>query len=101
MKNRIKTILILSAVFVYVWAITHVLTDFETKKKTENLGKFSTSIKVLMETAYAEGQKDALKGNIKIKSINFGRYVWTKSPWVDGSKTITDTLKVNEDGHFR
>lgn len=34
-----------------------------------------------MEQGYFEGQRDAMKGDWKIKKVNDSCYVWVKSPW--------------------
>lgn len=48
-----------------------------------------------MESAYAEGQMDAIKGDLKIKydSVNKTWY-WIKSPWNDGTTPIYDINKL-------
>lgn len=40
----------------------------------------------LAEKSYFEGQRDALKGDIRIKLNKDSTYIWTKSPW-DNNKT--------------
>jgi hypothetical protein len=58
--------------------------------------KLVTSIQTLvissMEKAYAEGQADAIKGDVRIQKLNDSTYIWTKSPWDSGMKSLTDTL---------
>lgn len=56
---------------------------------TENKKELSTiedtltnAIKMGMEYAYFEGQKDALEGDVRIKKVN-GNWEWSKSPWDD------------------
>lgn len=43
-------------------------------------------IVIACEYAYFEGQKDAIKGDIRIAvdSSSLNGYKWTKSPWDDG-----------------
>ena len=36
---------------------------------------------VLLENAYAEGQSDALGGDVRIKNVNDSLVVFVKSPW--------------------
>lgn len=70
-----------------------------TKEINENRSdKIQLLLRSALEKAYAEGQIDAINGDIRIKSINFGRYVWVKSPWDSGEKVIKDTLYRNENG---
>lgn len=40
-----------------------------------------------LEKAYYEGQKDALKGDIRIMYTN-GKWIWVKSPWDDGNRPL-------------
>jgi hypothetical protein len=40
----------------------------------------------LLEEAYYEGQKDALKGDIRISPRDDTSYVWIKSPWNSGKE---------------
>jgi hypothetical protein len=51
------------------------------------------------EYAYSEGQKDALKGDYKIKYDSTNKtWYWIKSPWID--KTIP-TYDLNGDPLFK
>ena len=44
-----------------------------------------TDLKQALEQAYFEGQKDVLNNDIRIKLNNDSCYIWTKSPWDDGT----------------
>lgn len=46
------------------------------------------SLVYVSEKAYFEGQVDALKGDIRIKSNVDSCYYWIKSPWDNGDKPI-------------
>ena len=48
----------------------------------------SSGIKKVMEKAYFEGQRDAMKGDWKIKKTDDSCYVWVKSPWRVESEPI-------------
>jgi hypothetical protein len=54
-----------------------LLTDKKTLEK---------ELHILGEKIYFQAQKDALEGNILIKLNSDSVYVWTKSPWTDGTK---------------
>lgn len=41
-----------------------------------------------LEQAYFEGQKDALENDIRIKINENNRWIWIKSPWVDGRQPV-------------
>ena len=91
------TVLSLYVAFMIVFiGILRANSNKEIKKK-DNV---EIILKSALEKAYASGQKDALDGDIRIKSIDFGRYVWIKSPWDSGNKAITDTLKLDSKGNF-
>lgn len=42
---------------------------------------WNRTIKMTAERGYFEGQRDAIKGDIRIKSDS--PYTWLKSPWAD------------------
>ena len=44
------------------------------------------------EYAYAQGQVDAIRGDIRITQINDSTYTWNKSPWESGEAPIKDTI---------
>lgn len=98
MKNTIGYIILLAffiSVMVFIGRLTvnstnEIERDIKNNVNTENL------IRSAMEKAYAEGQYDAINGDIRIKSINFGRYVWIKSPWNSKAKPVTDTIKIDK-----
>lgn len=102
MKKNIAIIVLLLyfiSTIVLIWRQV-VISTKEIKGHEKNVDKIEFILKSELEKAYAEGQKDALNGDIKIKSINFGRYVWIESPWDNGRKPINDTLKIKGDGNF-
>ena len=70
MEDIFKTILVVGSIWLLVVVFGHWIDD---------------RTRVKMETAYAEGQMDAKKGDYKIRydSIHSVWY-WTGSPWVSG-----------------
>ena len=42
----------------------------------------------IIEEAYFEGQKDALSGDVRISKTREGCWIWTKSPWDNGTSPI-------------
>lgn len=104
MKKNIAIILILLYFILLIVLVGRqiIISTKEIKEHEKNADNIEIILKSELEKAYAEGQKDALNGDIKIKSINFGRYVWIKSPWDDGRKPINDTLIINKNnGNFK
>ncbi len=64
-------------------------------KTSEDINKLESSLKGIedlyyteLESAYFEGQKDAIEGDLRIKKID-SCYVWTKSVWDDTKKPNT------------
>lgn len=51
-------------------------------------GERGEILRGLLEMAYFEGQKDAIEGDIRIKLMEDSIYVWSKSPWEDGTKPV-------------
>lgn len=51
-------------------------------------------IKLEVEKAYFKGQYDAINGNVRIKMGPDSIYVWSKSPWTDGSPAIYKPGKI-------
>lgn len=43
----------------------------------------------ITEKAYFDGQKDAIRGDIRIQLNKDSIYVWVKSPWNSGSRPIS------------
>lgn len=50
-----------------------------------NKEKAIEAILIQCEKAYFEGQKDAINGDIRIKFNSDSCYIWTKSPWDNGT----------------
>ena len=51
------------------------------------------TIYIMAETAYFEGQKDAINGDIRIVQVkdtikDTVKWVWTKTPWDNGRAPI-------------
>jgi len=61
-----------------------LLSGCQCDKQLINVKATEQNIKEGLEGAYFEGQCDALEGDIRIKKIDDGCYVWLKSPWDDG-----------------
>ena len=57
----------------------------ESGKAVKKARLSDTPVGRAMEEAYFEGQRDALEGKLKIKATSEG-YVWTESPWDNGSE---------------
>lgn len=72
-----KKLLIISTVFLS--SCTPLFYNEEEIKKELN---------IIVEKAYFEGQKDALEKDIRIKLNRDSVYIWTKSPWDDGTLPI-------------
>lgn len=64
----------------------------ESKKNDENYVRaLNVVFRMTKEQGYAEGQADAMKGEIRIKKINDTTYVWASAPF--GNKyPIKDTI---------
>jgi hypothetical protein len=58
--------------------------------------EFDSTLKLmlmtLIEQSYADGQVDALTGDVRIKQINDSAWVYIKSPWSDSGAVIKDTI---------
>lgn len=48
----------------------------------------------IAEHGYFEGQKDALRGDVRIKADMNGCWHWSKSPWDDGATPRKDISKI-------
>lgn len=58
-----------------------------TKSVSENTNIKKELCKIV-ERAYFEGQRDAIKGDIRIEMYCDSVYHWKKSPWNDGTAPI-------------
>lgn len=65
---------------------TFILTSCDYRIAVFSEKDIKNQITVMCEKAYFEGQTDAIHGDIRIKYLNDSVWVWTKSPWNDGSK---------------
>jgi hypothetical protein len=88
MENLLKG-LVFVMIVVALYPIFHKIN----KRQAE---KLQVKINHLMEYAYAEGQADASRGDIRIEQVCGNTYVWTKSPWNDGKKPSSDTIVIND-----
>jgi hypothetical protein len=64
----------------------------QSEKEDENyIRAVNYILRMTKEQGYAEGQADAMKGNVRIRQINDTTYVWTSTPF--GNKNpINDTI---------
>jgi len=60
-------------------------------KEEEQYEGAAASLRMSMEYAYMEGQRDYIEGEIKIVEIN-GDYKWIESPWEGGGDTVHNYL---------
>jgi len=80
--------------FVLMVALLIYTSHLAKKQHAANLVSLELNMKKLVETGYAQGQADALRGNFRIRIINDSTYLWISSPW-NGEKTISDTIHIN------
>ena len=74
--------------------LTDTIQESPVKKAPEVKEEYrgtTDSIVMAMEYAYMEGQRDYMKGEIKIVEVN-GDYKWTKSPWDGGRSAVHNYL---------
>ena len=57
-------------------------TDTSSKPEVQRI------VTTAIESAYFEGQKDALEGDVRIIKSEFDGYKWIKSPWDDGKTPL-------------
>lgn len=84
MSEKQKSIIGTISFIIFLIVFGYILYIDNNKKEV-----LETSV-VLVEKAYFEGQKSALKGDIRIEKIKGtdSCYQWTKSCWDNGRKTV-------------
>jgi hypothetical protein len=85
-KNVYKIIAILCLTMLFVFYTTNKKNDRDLTNRIQLLVVLTT------EKAYAEGQADAIKGDVRIHPIGDSTYVYIKSPWDNGMKPMNDTI---------
>ena len=78
MKNNIFPIIFS---LIMLAALINVSANMQHHTKSQNM----EAIKFGLERAYFEGQKDAINGDVRIELNSDSVYVWTRSPWNDGT----------------
>jgi len=61
---------------------------YQKNDQAEKEYQIKIAIQKALESAYFEGQRDAINGDVRIKLNEDSVYVWTKSPWNDGTLPI-------------
>jgi hypothetical protein len=83
----------IQVIVVILMLITSVIVLINTKKQRKvNLDNVMMLLHEYVENAYAEGQANAMKGDIRITQINDTTYVWNKTPWDSGKAPVKDTI---------
>lgn len=86
---------IMNKVILMLTFIMSILCVYTVRKQekihSSNMDKITKDIAVLIESAYLEGQIDAIDGDIRYRRINDSVYVWDKSPW-DNNVAVKDTI---------
>ncbi|MFA5366339.1 MAG: hypothetical protein WC333_00250 [Dehalococcoidia bacterium] len=86
-ENRVQFVILGIAFIVLI-----VLSISVKKDKNEFENTLGSMLRVVVEQSYADGQIDALAGDVRVKQVNDSAWVFIKSPWSDSSITIKDTI---------
>jgi hypothetical protein len=87
-KEHTAQFVILVIAFIVLIALT-IWGKQDRKKSNDTL---KSLLMILVEESYADGQIDALTGDVCVRQVNDSIWVYTKSPWDDSSTTIMDTI---------
>lgn len=79
---------------VAVLCLTMLVVFYVMNKKSDRdlANKIQLLILLTTEKAYAEGQIDAMNGDVRLHAIGDSTYVFIKSPWDNGMKPMNDTI---------
>jgi hypothetical protein len=85
-----KLFLLVFAVFLSVSFVFFFKDEWKNKNQSES-DTIKKQIINIAETAYAEGQRDAIEGDVRIEIVSDSQVVFTKSPWDE----------CNDEGNFK
>lgn len=91
MKNFITGLIIFLSVWLIVDSVDRLMNP---KPVVPPVSDIQAQFEKAREISYAEGQIDAINGDIRVEKIDDKRWRVTKSFWDDGSKMHVDTLLI-------
>lgn len=79
--SKIIDIFLISMIFFCLITLGNVL--------VKNINTKEDKLRIVLEMAYFEGQRNALENDVRIKQNDKGCWEWSKSPWDEGNRMPT------------